>query len=69
MTKNKDDLENFNIYGILSSKLHVCSLFLLTGDARPRFFESWTLCSRSTCGAREAMTVGCKPTMFLFSQI
>ena len=31
----------------------------LTGDARPRFF---TLCSRSRCGAREAMTVGCKPT-------
>ena len=22
-----------------------------------------TLCSRSRCGAREAMTVGCKPTM------
>ena len=34
----------------------------LTGDARPRFFKSWTLCSRSRCGAREAMTVGCKPT-------
>ena len=36
----------------------------LTGDARPRFFESYviTLCSRSRCGAREAMTVGCKPT-------
>ena len=33
---------------------------ILTGDARPRFFES--LCSRSKCGAREAMTVGCKPT-------
>ena len=32
-------------------------------DALPRFFESWiTLCSRSRCGAREAMTVGCKPT-------
>ena len=30
--------------------------FELTGDARPRFFES--LCSRSRCGAREAMTVG-----------
>ena len=30
----------------------------LTGDARPRF----RLCSRSRCGAREAMTVGCKPT-------
>ena len=37
----------------------------LTGDARPRFFESYviTLCSRSRCGAREAMTVGCKPTI------
>ena len=59
----------------------------MTGDARPRFFESYalnlltgdagarargpvgyqptmnlTLCSRSRCGAREAMTVGCKPT-------
>ena len=31
----------------------------LTGDARPRFFE---LCSRSGGDAREAMTVGCKPT-------
>ena len=30
----------------------------LTGDARPRFFE----CSRSGGDAREAMTVGCKPT-------
>ena len=36
----------------------------LTGDARPRFFESWTktLCSRSRCGAREALTVGYQPT-------
>ena len=41
----------------------------MTGDARPRFFESWiTLCSRSRCGAREAMTGGCKPTRrLLFS--
>ena len=36
------------------------SLQDLTGDARPRFFE---LCSRSGGDAREAMTVGCKPTM------
>ena len=34
-------------------------ILVLTGDARPRFI---TLCSRSRCGAREAMTVGCKPT-------
>ena len=26
---------------------------------------STTLCSRSRCGAREAMTVGCKPTRVL----
>ena len=34
----------------------------LTGDARPRFFESKLdeLCSRSGGDAREAMTVGCK---------
>ena len=32
----------------------------LTGDARPRFFE--TLCSGSRCGAREALTVGYQPT-------
>ena len=25
-----------------------------------------TLCSRSRCGAREAMTVGCKPTRDVF---
>ena len=31
----------------------------LTGDARPRFFES-----RSRCGAREALTVGYQPTTF-----
>ena len=31
---------------------------MLTGDARPRFFES-----RSGGDAREAMTVGCKPTI------
>ena len=37
----------------------------LTGDARPRFFESLRFARhlRSRCGAREAMTVGCKPTM------
>ena len=35
-----------------------------TGDARSRFFESLiTLCLRSRCDAREAMTVGCKPTI------
>ena len=51
-------------------RLH-CSIvfvFLIDGRcARPRFFESYviTLCSRSRCGAREAMTVGCKPTIFL----
>ena len=33
---------------------------MLTGDARPRFFDE--LCSRSGGDAREAMTVGCKPT-------
>ena len=31
------------------------------GDARPRFFDE--LCSRSGGDAREAMTVGCKPTI------
>ena len=39
----------------------------MTGDARPRFFI--TLCSRSRCGAREAMTVGCKPTRTLSTKI
>ena len=36
----------------------------LTGDARPRFFESMSFVPRSRSGgdAREAMTVGCKPT-------
>ena len=34
---------------------------VLTGDARPRFFVD-ELCSRSGGDAREAMTVGCKPT-------
>ena len=39
------------------------NLICLTGDARPRFFESWKsfvdeLCSRSGGDAREAMTVG-----------
>ena len=33
----------------------------LTGDARPRFFDE--LCSRSGGDAREARTVGCKPTI------
>ena len=33
---------------------------MLTGDARPRFFDE--LCSRSGADAREAMTVGYKPT-------
>ena len=48
----------------LSIKLLVLSL---TGDARPRFFEFWTrrwalLEERAGGDAREAMTVGCKPT-------
>ena len=46
-------------------KLHCFSspCNLMTGDARPRFFESSkTLCSRSRCGAREALTVGYQPT-------
>ena len=34
--------------------------FKLTGDARPRFVDE--LCSKSGGDAREAMTVGCKPT-------
>ena len=43
--------------------------WFLTGDARPRFVESYviTLCSRSRCGAREAMTVGCKPTTLVWA--
>ena len=48
----------------LTSHVGACtrtkSIAYLTGDARPRFI---TLCSRSRCGAREAMTVGCKPTI------
>ena len=36
----------------------------LTGDARPRFFESYALLEEQVRGAREAMTVGCKPTTF-----
>ena len=39
----------------------------LTGDARPRFFESHYALLGSRCGAREAMTVGCKSDHSLFS--
>ena len=54
----------FHILFVLAFGENASFDIILTGDARPRFFES-----RSRCGAREAMTVGCKPTNIILFPI
>ena len=59
-------------HGEVLTRCVVAVAMSLTGDARPRFFESYALNhyalledQQLRCGAREAMTVGCKPTSYV----